>query len=64
MTLAAVGYVTKKALKESSGKPLRYTETSLFGSEYNPNGKFIVVGNNRAWFASVTMENGLISKVT
>jgi hypothetical protein len=64
MTLAAVGYVTKKALKESSGKPLRYKETSLFGSEYTPNGKFIVVGNNRAWFASVTMENGLISKVT
>jgi len=60
-------YKTKKALKESVGKPLRYIETSMFGSEYNPNGTFCVVGpdpyRNRKWYAEVTMKDGLIVKV-
>lgn len=65
--MMAALYPTKKALKDSVGKPLRYQETSLFGSEFQPNGKFAVVGPSpyvRKWYASVTMENGLIKKVS
>lgn len=61
-------YKTKKELKENVGKSLRYVETSMFGAEYKPNGKFCVVGpcahTNRKWYAEVTMENGLIKKVS
>ena len=62
------GYKAKKDLKAAVGKPLNYVETSLFGAEYKPNGTFCVVGpcayTDRKWFASVTMENGLIKKVS
>lgn len=60
-------YATKKLLKESIGKSLRYEETSMFGEEYKPNGKFCVVGPSpydRKWYAEVIMENGLIKKVS
>ena len=66
MTLAA-NYKTKKALKASVGKPLRFTETSFYGNEYVPTGKFSVVGpsaNKRVWFAEVAMKDGLIAKVS
>jgi hypothetical protein len=59
-------YKTKKELKAAVGQPLRYEETSLFGEEYRPNGRFCVVGpspRERKWFAEVTMENGLIKSV-
>lgn len=59
-------YATKKELKASVGKPLAYEETSMFGPEYKPDGKFCVVGpspQTRKWFAQVTMENGLIRRV-
>jgi len=59
-------YKTKKLLKESIGKQLLYTETSLFGNEYKDNGTFCVVGPSayqRKWFAEITIENGLIKKV-
>mgnify|MGYP001605267959 CR=1 FL=1 len=59
-------YKTKKELKAAIGQPLRYEETSLFGEEYRPNGRFCVVGpspRERKWFAEVTMENGLIKSV-
>jgi hypothetical protein len=65
--MMGASYPTKKVLKENVGKPLRYVETSMFGAEYVPNGTFCVVGPspyNRKWFASVTMENNLIKKVT
>lgn len=66
--MMGASYPTKKALKESIGKPLRYIETSLFGAEYNPDGQFCVVGpdpyNNRKWYATVKMSGGLISKVS
>lgn len=65
--MLAASYKTKKSLKESVGKPLRYVETSLFGKEYTPDGKFCVVGPSpyeRKWYASVQMEGGLIKKVT
>lgn len=62
-------YPSKKDLKASIGKPLRYIETSLFGPEYQENGTLTganrphITGLGREFFARVTMENGLISKV-
>ena len=67
MTMMGASYKTKKSLKESVGKSLRYVETSMFGKEYNPNGKFCVVGPSpyqRQWYANVTMKDGIIVKVT
>jgi hypothetical protein len=62
-------YESKKVLKESIGKPLKFIETSMFGPEYRDNG--ILTGANRPhithkgreFFANVTMENGLIKGV-
>jgi hypothetical protein len=63
-------YTSKKSMKESVGQRLNYTETSMFGPEYKPDGTF--VGSNRPsitgikgreFFAKVTMKGGLISKV-
>jgi hypothetical protein len=66
--MMGASYKAKKDLKAAVGKPLRYVETSLFGSEYKENGTFPVVGpcahTNRKWYAQVTMENGLIKKVS
>jgi len=62
-------YESKKALKESIGKPLRYIETSMFGPEYRENGVLTganrphITGKGREFFANVTMENGLIKGV-
>jgi len=67
MTLAVVGYPTKKALIAAKGKRLNYTETSPLAVEYKPTGKFCVVGpdpRTRKWFAEVTMKDNLIEKVT
>lgn len=69
MTLV-VRYKSKKELKEKIGEPLRFIETSLFGPEYRPDGVLTVAnrphitGMGREFFAQVTMENGLIKKVT
>lgn len=65
--MMAALYPTKKALKESVGQRLKYRETSMFGAEFTPNGRFAVVGPSeyqRKWFAQVTMVDGLISKVS
>ena len=65
-----LNYKSKKKLKEQVGRPLDYTETSMFGPEYTPDG--IVVGSNRPhttnnegreFFAEVTLKNNLIKKV-
>lgn len=65
--MGVYGYKYKKDLKASVGKPLQYVETSAFGPEYKENGRFCVVGpdayERRDWFATVTMEDGLIKKV-
>ena len=65
--MMGASYKSKKELKTQLGMPLRYVETSFFGAEYKDNGTFCVVGpdpyNNRKWYASVTMENGLIKSV-
>ena len=65
-----LNYKSKNELKEQIGKPLDYTETSVFGPEYKPDG--IIVGSNRPhstnnrgreFFAEVTLKNNLIKKV-
>ena len=62
-------YTSKKELKASIGKPLRYIETSLFGPEYRPDGFLTganrphITGKGREFFANVTMQNGLIKGV-
>lgn len=66
--MLGASYKTKKLLKDSVGQPLKYVDTSMFGPEYNPNGKFCVVGpcayTNRKWYATVTMKDGKILKVS
>ena len=65
-----VDYASKKALKASIGEPLRYMETSMFGAEYRDDGILTVArrphmqGGGREFFARVTMEDGIIVKVT
>ena len=67
--MMVLNYESKKILKESIGKPLRYTETSVFGNEYLPDGSFCgcnrphLTGYKREFFANVTMQDGLISVV-
>lgn len=62
-------YPSKKVLKESIGKPLRYIETSMFGAEYRENGTLTganrphITGKGREFFANVTMSNGVIQSV-
>lgn len=62
-------YPSKKECKENIGKPLRYSETSMFGPEYKENGTLVVAnrphitGLGREWFGEITMKNGLIEKV-
>ena len=69
MTLV-VNYPSKKALKESIGKPLRYIETSMFGPEYRDSGTLTVAGRphitgqKREFFAQVIMVGGKIKSVS
>lgn len=62
-------YPTKKCLKDNIGEMLQYTETSMFGAEYKESGTIYgcnrphLTGYKREFFASVTMEKGLIVKV-
>jgi len=59
-------YRTKKDLKNSIGKELRFSETSMFGPEYGPNKTLTVVGPDayqRKWFAMVQMKDGIIKSV-
>lgn len=62
-------YPSKKVLKESIGKRLRYIETSMFGPEYRDNGTLTganrphITGQGREFFATVKLENGLIVSV-
>ena len=61
-------YKHKKDLKAAIGQPLRYTETSIFGAEYDPNMQGVaVVGpspTERKWYAQVWLTDGLITKVS
>ena len=65
-------YQSKKASKENVGQELKDTETSIIGDEFKPNGTFAGCNRphdprgtgKREFFAEVTMQNGLISKVS
>ena len=60
-------YTSKRHLQQSVGDYLDYEETSAFGDEYKSDGKFAVVGpspQRRHWYASITMADDLILKVT
>jgi hypothetical protein len=62
-------YPSKKVLKENIGNKLKYIETSVFGPEYLDNGTMLgvnrphITGQGREFYAEVTMNDGLISKV-
>ena len=67
-----VCYPSKKSLKEAVGQTLNYQETSMFGPEFEANGKLSVAYRPTVWehskggrefFAVVTMKNGYIDKV-
>ncbi len=65
-----LNYKSKKELKAAIGQPLRYTETSLFGPQFKPDGTFygahrpLVDGSKgREFFAQVTMAKGVIAAV-
>jgi len=67
-----LNYQSKKDLKENIGQKLKYTETSMFGLEFKPNGTFAGCNRphdyrgtgKREFFAEVTMQDNLISKVS
>ena len=67
--MLVVNYPSKKNLKENVGKRLSYTETSIFGNEYESNGLLTVAnrphitGLGREFYAQVTMQNDIIVKV-
>jgi len=62
-------YPSKKVLKEQIGQILSYTETSIFGDQYRPDGWLIganrphITGKGREFFAQVLLEDGKIVKV-
>ena len=64
-----VHYATKKDLAASIGERLKYSETSMFGEEWIPDGVIYVArrphlqGGGREFFAAVTMADGLIKSV-
>lgn len=63
------GYKTKKELKERGiGREPTFIETSMFGLEYKGDGAYTVVGpdpyRSRKWYATVTVQDGVIVKVT
>jgi hypothetical protein len=63
-------YPSKKVLKENVGQRLSYKETSMFGAEYMADGQITganrphITGQGREFFATVTMKEGRIAKVT
>ena len=67
-----LNYQSKKELKENVGQQLKYTETSIVGDEFKSDGTFAGCNRphdprgtgKREFFAEVTMQNGLISKVS
>jgi len=68
-TMLIFDYPSKKALREQIGQPLRRIETSMFALEYRDSGTLTganrptVTGEGRMFFATVTMKDGLITKV-
>jgi len=64
-----IHYASKKELKSAIGQKLKYTEPSIFGPEYTPDGTFCAArrphlqGGGREFFAQITMKDGLIAAV-
>ena len=59
-------YPTKKSLRESIGEALLYSETSIFGPEYQATGENTVTGpraDDCKWWATVTLQDDRIIKV-
>lgn len=71
MSLGAKNLKTKAALKALVGQKLtekNYVETAFIGGpEYKRDGSVTMVGpdafNKRVWYATITLENGIITKV-
>jgi hypothetical protein len=69
-----LNYQSKKELKENVGQKLKYIETCTphFPPEFKTDGSFVGCNRphdprgtgKREFFAEVTMQNGLISKVS
>jgi hypothetical protein len=65
-----VNYPTKKELKAAIGTPLKYTETSMFGAEYNANAAGQAVAHRphlqggREYFAQIWLKDGILVKVS
>ena len=63
-------YPSKKELATKVGEELNYIETSMFGSEYDPDGTLTgcnrphITGHKREFFANVVMQDGKIVKVS
>jgi len=66
--LGISGSPTKKDLKTKLGTAPRFIETSVFGLEYQgKDGNYTVVGPSpyvRKWYATVTVQDGKIVRVT
>ena len=65
--LSVYGYKTKKDLKAAIGRHLQIVETSMFGPEFKPDGRNVIVGpapTVRKWYAQVDCQAGVITKVT
>ena len=61
------GFATKKELKGAIGERPAFIETSILGREYEGDGSYTVVGPDpyvRKWYATITVRNGLIERVT
>jgi hypothetical protein len=62
-------YPTKKELKAQVGQSLCYRETSVFGPEYVETGTITganrphLTGMGREFYACVTLNDGIITKV-
>ena len=57
-------YKTKKELKGSIGRRLKFTETSIHGPEYRNNGTMTGCNHpKRSWYASIKMKDGKIESV-
>ena len=68
--MIVLNYPTKKELKTQIGKPLNYTETSMFGNEVSADCEVCgcnrphLTGYKREFFANVTLKEGLIVAVS
>lgn len=65
--MLVANYQFKKDLKAAVGEELRFTETSMYGSEFRRDGEFTVVGPgayDRKWYATIVLEDGVIVKVS